>query len=261
MADAVTPDQVYEAVVDEVAAALDASSVALWIVREDGRSLTLARSIGYATEQAHRFASVSVDDADRFPAIDVLRNPQPIWIDSQADLLEHYPALAPVVTSGRTYRIACLPVIAQGRTLGSLALTFESGRQLDRDQRSFLLLIARYSAQALERLRLLDAERRSRAQAEASAARMRLLSQASRTFSETGVDPSGLLQTIAEQVTTEHAHACAVGLVDGERIELAAIHHRESRGGRVRPLAPAAATRSRSAKGCSGAWSPPAKRC
>ena len=227
MADAVTPDQVYEAVVDEVAAALEASSVALWIVREDGRSLTLARSVGYATEQEHRFGSVAVDDPKRFPAIDVVRDHHPIWMDSQAELLERYPELATVVTSGRTYRIACLPVIARGRTLGALALTFDSERPLDDDQRAFLLLIARYSAQGLERLRLLEAERRSRAAAEASAARMRLLSQASRTFSETGLDLSALLQTIAEQVTGEHAHACAVGLVDGERVELAAIHHRD----------------------------------
>ena len=166
MADAVTPDQVYEAVVDEVAAALEASSVALWIVREDGRSLSLARAVGYATEQEHRFASVAVDNPDRFPAIDIVRNQQPIWIDSQMEL-EHYPELAAVVTSGRTYRIGLsATVIAQGGRSERWRSLSIPERRLDGEQRGFLQLIARYSAQALERLRLQLDNQQARERAE-----------------------------------------------------------------------------------------------
>ncbi len=62
--------------------------------------------------------------------------------------------------------IVCLPLVTPGRRLGALALTFDEERALDDAERSFLLLVGRYSGQALERLRLLEEERESRARAE-----------------------------------------------------------------------------------------------
>ena len=47
VAAAVTTDEVLVAVVDNVAAAVDASSAALWLVEDDGRTVKLARAVGY----------------------------------------------------------------------------------------------------------------------------------------------------------------------------------------------------------------------
>src|SRR5262249_4192719 len=73
-------------------------------------------------------------------------------------------------------------------------------------------LAARYSGQALERLRLLDVERHLRARAEAAAARMSILNRATRLFSDVGTDLDALVLTLAEQIVIEGADGCAVVL-------------------------------------------------
>jgi K+-sensing histidine kinase KdpD len=177
IADAVTPEQVYQAVVDQVAVALRASSAALWVMAEDGSTVALTRSVGYPEQGRRRFDAFKLDTGESFPALDALRTGAPVWIDSQAELLERYPQLGAVVTPGRSYRVSCLPVVARGQTLGAVGFTFEGDSVLDGQENAFLLLVARYTSQALERLRLLDAERKSREQAEAAAVRMALLSR------------------------------------------------------------------------------------
>ena len=169
MARAVSPEEVYAAIVDRVAAALGASTAGLWLL-DDRRSLQLLRQVGYS-EVIDQFSGVPVDAAWRFPALDALGG-EPLWIRSQEELIARYPHLAQAVTAGRSYEIACMPIAVQGTTRGALAFTFEGAPPLDEDQRSFLLLIARYSSQALERLHLLQEERRSRAVSENVAARM-----------------------------------------------------------------------------------------
>ena len=62
--------------------------------------------------------------------------------------------------------MVCLPVVTPGRTLGAIGLTFEDARALDDEEAHFLLLIARYCGQALERLRLLAVEQQNRVRAE-----------------------------------------------------------------------------------------------
>jgi signal transduction histidine kinase len=172
IADAVTPEQVYTALVDEVGAALGASSAGLWLVDEEGREAHLVRSMGYLAERLDRIARFPLAAEGRIPVVDCVRERQPIWIDSQPELLERYPHLAAVVTPGRSYRVSCLPIVVRGAAIGGLGFTFEGRASVDRDQRDVLLLVARYSAQALERLRLLELERRSREQAEAFASRL-----------------------------------------------------------------------------------------
>ena len=166
IADAVTPEQVYTAVVDQVAVAVQARSVVLWRVHDEERgALLLLRGVGYEPEVLKRFARVPLDTEPRLPVLDAVASGQPLWIDSQAMLLEHYPHLVDAVGENE-FRIACLPVSVRGRPLGVLGFTFRPETQLDEDERNFLMLVARYSGQALERLRLLEAEQASRAHAE-----------------------------------------------------------------------------------------------
>ena len=166
IADAVTRDEVLDAIVAHVGGAVGASSAAVFLVDDGGAVARLARTAGYGDAARERLAVLPLDVAGRLPALDCLRAGEPLWIDSQAALLERYPHLASLVTPGRSYRIACLPLIGHGATLGALALTFDDAPALDDEERAFLLLCARYSAQAVERLRLHEAERRSRERAE-----------------------------------------------------------------------------------------------
>jgi PAS domain S-box-containing protein len=116
IADAVTSEQVFEAIVDQVAAAIAASGAALWIVDDDGRTTRRVRAIGSG---------------------------------------DH----------GATPPDGAMPIVVQGRTLGSVVYTFD-GAEIEDDERSFLQLVVRYSGQALERLRLFRDDQRARLRAE-----------------------------------------------------------------------------------------------
>ena len=177
IAEAVSEEQVLNAIVDQTAAALEASTVGLWVTEPDGRNAVLLRSFGYPEGARSRFSEASLDTGPRFPALDVLRDGKPIFIASQAELLQRYPHLATAVTKGRSYCIACLPVAVEGSRLGALGFTFDDAPPIDENQRKLLLLVARYSGQALARLHLLEADRQSRAHAEVSVARTGVMSR------------------------------------------------------------------------------------
>ena len=182
VAEAVSREEVFQAVVDEAAVALSASSAGLFLLDPDGVSVRLVRSVGYREESIPKLDGLQVDGVVRMPALDTIADGEPLWIDSQRELLEHYPHLVGEVSPERAYRIACLPIRSHGRTFGSLAFTFERAPVIDDSQKAFLLLTARYCAQALERLRLLEAEQQSRAQAEEARLRAELLHQLARAI-------------------------------------------------------------------------------
>jgi PAS domain S-box-containing protein len=223
IAKAVTREEVYAAIVDGVGAAAGASTAGLWIADDERRTARLVRSFGYNDAAQARIAEVPLDaPAVRFPALDCLRSGRPLSIPSQAALLREYPELAAISTRGREYRLVCVPIAVQGKTLGTLALTFESARP-DAEEESFVFVAAGYAAQAIERVRLLDAERASRARAEAFAARNALTSIVSRDLARAGTDVDAVLESVAARVTGEHADACAILLVaPGGTMRLAA---------------------------------------
>jgi len=164
IADAVTPEQVYEATVDHVAAVVNASSAALWLM--DQSTVRLVRAVGYSDDRRRRFDGVDLQSAATFPALDTIRRNEAIWIPSQAALVQQYPQLGGFVTPGRRYRLACLPIVSQGLAIGAIGVTIEAEGDATEPEREFLLLVARYASQAIERIRLLEAERTIRVRTE-----------------------------------------------------------------------------------------------
>ncbi len=166
IADAVSGEQVFEATVDHVAAAIEASSAALWLVDAHARSARLVRSVGYEAGAQKALARLDLDSSSRSPVLDAIAQGQPVFVSSQAELFRSYPDLGTVATPGRKYRVACLPLMTHGEVLGALGITIEHEGTPAAEEREFLLLVARYASQAIERLRAFEAERNSRAQAE-----------------------------------------------------------------------------------------------
>ena len=164
IADAVTAEQVFAAVVEQVGAAVESSSAALWLVR-DGNAC-LVHATGYSEPAKRAVESIPLERAGAFPIVDSIRDERPMWLTSQDDLVRNYPHLASIAIHNRSYRTACLPIVARGRTVGALGFTFDDPRPIDADEKNVLLLVARYAGQALERLRLLEAEQDSRRRAE-----------------------------------------------------------------------------------------------
>jgi len=231
IAAAVTDEEVHAAVVDQVGAALGASSAGLWLVREDRRA-ELVRSVGYTAEAASAISGHSIDVAGRMPVLDMLRSGEALTIASQQDLLRAYPHLSSLVSPHRRYRIVCLPIRGKDEVIGGLGFTFENASPADEDEQHFLLLVAGYCAQAIERLKLLEAERHSRGRAEAAAARLALLNRASLAFSEFGSDAGATHRAILSEVNAEFADASGIMMIPerGDLLEVAAVAHRDPTG-------------------------------
>jgi PAS domain S-box-containing protein len=231
IAAAVTDEEVHAAVVDQVGAALGASSAGLWVVRAD-RSAVLVRGFGYPEATKTALSGHSIDVEGRMPILDMMRTGRPISIASQNDLVAAYPHLAALVSPGRSYRITCLPIRADGEVIGGLGFTFENAPLPGDDETNFLLLVAGYCAQAIQRLRSLEAERQSRGRAEAAAARLALLNRASLAFSEVGSDLAATFRTIVAQVNAEFADASGITMLPehGDLLDAVAVGHRDPEG-------------------------------
>ena len=116
--------------------------------------------------------------------------------------------------------IACLPLMTDGQVHAALALTFTEGRQLDSDDRTFLILLANEAASALDRAWRRDAERRERE-------RLAFLAAAGEALSAS-LDSQETLATVA-RLAVEHGLAdwCTVEIVDEQtsaRQQLAVAH-------------------------------------
>ncbi len=252
IAHAVSSEQVYEALVDRIYEMLGATSVALWLAEEDGLNVRLARQKGYAEATAERFVRLRLSDSPSIPAADCIRLGEPIWVRSQAELLEQYPHLAPSVTPGVSYRISCLPLVVRGRVLGALALTTDAAREDVDEERDFLLLAARYASQAVERLRLLELERRSRADADDAARRMGVLSHATRAFVETGLELDARLHGVVLELGKTLGSSVEIALLEDGLLHTCAVHHPVPQAeARLRQLAQASPLRA--GEGVSGA--------
>ncbi len=154
LADAVSPAQVTEAVVDRTAAVLGASACGLWLIDEAGRSASFARGVGYAAAHVAQYSKISLAEAGIGPVNDALRSGEALWVDSDAQMDERYPHIErPRGDAGFT--VACLPMTIEGRTIGALAFSFGRGNTPPDEDRSLLLVVAQHCAQAMERIRVL----------------------------------------------------------------------------------------------------------
>lgn len=209
IAGAVAPQEVFEALVERVSDAVGASSAALWLV-EDGQQLArLMRARGYAPQARQQLEVLALGARGGMPAVDCMLSGEPLWIDSQAALFQRYPQLTSLATAGRGYRIACLPLVANQQALGVLALTIEQGEGGPEEQ-EFLLLVSRYASQAIVRLHLLQAERKSRDAADGAAASLRLAAtENDRLYQE----------SLEEKKRAEQLYRFAQSVVSAERVE------------------------------------------
>lgn len=225
IAEAVTAEQIFQALVDRVAEAIDASSAGLWLLDDEGEVARLVRGRGYSDAAREHLSVLSVEASPTIPAIDCVRTRSAIWIPSQAALLEQYPHLRSLVTRERAYRISCLPLIANGRPLGALAFTIDEERRERAEEREFLLLVGRYATQSIERLRLLNEEKKSRNGAHAAAARLDVLNRVSRAFAESSMDLSSRLKEVVSELARALDSCISLSLVEDGLIHSTALQH------------------------------------
>jgi PAS domain S-box-containing protein len=89
------------------------------------------------------------------------------WIETPEQYAAYLPAIANLPLEGaRAHSFWCVPLVAEGRTIGMIGVGFHQPRLFSDDEREFVQTFARQSAQALARARRLAAERTAAALAD-----------------------------------------------------------------------------------------------
>jgi signal transduction histidine kinase len=164
LARAHTPEDVGSTVVREGAAALG-SDVALFFVAAEERSrLRLVAHHGAAPELVAHLSEMPFDAGQ--PCAATMRTGHPVAVSRQEDLRAAFPRLFATPGCERHHAALCVPVRADGPTLGVLAFRFLHDVDLRPEDRELAEALARDCAVALTRARLHEAERRAHLEAE-----------------------------------------------------------------------------------------------
>jgi len=154
---AFTATRVAEVVVDHGVSAVGARNGGLWLLEPEGTHARLVRSIGHSHDVVERFHRLPLNlDA---PLMRALSTGRPVWIEDPETAVLRSTTPPPIPGAGTfspTPSLACLPLRAEGRTLGALVLGFTEPRRFDADERAFLELLVHPAAEALARARLLE---------------------------------------------------------------------------------------------------------
>jgi signal transduction histidine kinase len=227
---ALTPDEVAAVVTGRAYDALHASAGLAYFISGDDQGVRYASSRGIGESDADKWRRGLVDP----PVLTwVIRSGSGIWFHTHAEIVARFPQLAHSATPAeRLQAMVVLPLKIEQKVLGGIGFSFSEAQAFDDEQRDFLLTLADLFAQALERTRLFDAERRAREEAAEANRRLHLLSEASKSFAEANRDLSSALAVIAERLTQMVGDSATIALIslvreDGTMLENVAARARE----------------------------------
>ncbi|MEV6077457.1 SpoIIE family protein phosphatase [Streptomyces sp. NPDC052069] len=156
MSHAVTVDDVTAALTGPGGlASLGADGLALGLV--ENSSLDIIALSGETLEVLDGLGSG--DLIRKLPLADTILSGQPLFITSLSSLTQRYPLLEPHVGKLGFRAAAYLPLVAQARPLGGLALFYRERTVFPPDERILCLGLAAIVAQSLQRATLFDEER------------------------------------------------------------------------------------------------------
>ena len=162
LAAASRPESAGEVLADVATRALDADAGVTVTPSADGTTLEpiAVRGAPYFSEP------LPIDGPHPFSI--AWHSRRPLFHQSRAQVPANYADLLPSLESTAHKGWAAIPLIIEQRLIGVLGITFDRARQLDPDERGFLLALAEVGAQAMDRARLYVAEQAARERAEAA---------------------------------------------------------------------------------------------
>ncbi len=162
LSEAVTPRQVADVVVDRGTAALGARAGAISLLNEEANELGAVALVGYSDDLASMLRQVSLDDA--LPVATVVASREAEFLPTAEAVAARYPRLAELLCAQGHGAVATAPLIAHGRVIGGMTLSFDGPRELGPDDRELLSALVGQCAQALERARLYELAVRTQAE-------------------------------------------------------------------------------------------------
>lgn len=213
LADAGTPEEVAEVVVAHGAEGLHSSTAVLCVLVDDGDELELVWHGGYDESSIERHRAFARDV--RLAVSDAVRSGEMVLLSSPEERARRYPS--PSAAPRASAAVAVVPLFGDGRPLGAIAFGWAAAREFDDDDRGFLTALSQQAAQALDRARFRQAERRR-------ARRQSFLAEASRLLGSS-LDYRTALGELAGLAVPAVADSCSIHLLeDGELRTVAAEH-------------------------------------
>ena len=164
LAGARTVEDVAAVIVAEAASAAGAAT-GLLVVRIPGtQEAMVVRQVGLHPGMIEAFARFPLSRAG--PAAQCLRTGEPQWAETRDELRTRYPEIPHIFEELGTNALATVPLAVAGETVGAVSFTWTDPRHFDAETKAFFLALGRQAAQAVERARLVDAERAAAAERE-----------------------------------------------------------------------------------------------
>jgi PAS domain S-box-containing protein len=183
LSQALTPQQIAEAFVQNVFPALDAHIGAIGFLTEDGTQVEIVNQVGVPEEVMSQYQQIPLDA--RTPMSDAVRTKQPVWLQSLDEYEAQYPEFPKEVHQRTgTQALVCLPLVVNDRVLGGVGMSFRDRQLFHQENRAFIISVAQQCAQALERARLYQAEQRAHADSERRARRITRLQEITAALSQ-----------------------------------------------------------------------------
>ena len=164
LSEALTPAQAASAVLTHGLTAVGAHAGSVALLTDHGGELELLDAVGFPPEMIEKWQRFAV--TQKAPLAEATRTGETVLIESLQGVESRYPHLSNLHEINDSQALAAIPLIVEGRVIGAMGLTFREIQRFDEGDRAFMLAIARQCAQAIERARLYQAERRMRAEAE-----------------------------------------------------------------------------------------------
>jgi PAS domain S-box-containing protein len=234
LAEALTPAEVAEVIVERGLTALSATAGSIVMFTGDRSELEILRAFGYADEIIEPWNRFAADSP--VPLAVAAGTGEPVFLASTEEAEERFPGLIAHPPSGNQ-AWAAIPLTVEGRTIGAMGVSFPELRTFPVEERTFMLALARQCAQALERARLYESERSARAEAEQAEDRLAFLAEASEVLASS-LDIEITLASIARLTVPRLADWCSIDLLveDGSLMQVAVVHRNASKESLAREL-------------------------
>lgn len=206
-----TQEQVFEVAVRASMASLGATAGAIFVVSDNGAAIDMAHARGYSAKSTE--GPVRLVGPATSPVARVIATGNAVWAEAP-------DALADSVGLAR----AIVPLVLADRVIGAIELSFAGAVVFEIEDRDLLLALAAQCAQALERARLLEAERHARAAADAAARASTFLADASKLLARSLDEQETFEATVQAAVTGLADFAIVWAQVDHELLVKAWAH-------------------------------------
>ncbi len=158
LADALTPSEVASATLEQIIEAVRADHGTMWLLNEAEGVIRCIGWQGFADEEMQAYVTAGVDE--RRPVADALRARRLIHLPDPEAMDAAYPQMAPGFHDRGLRSIVVFPLVTAGRVIGGLLLSANRPHAFSDEDLALGAALGSQAAQALERARLFDAERR-----------------------------------------------------------------------------------------------------